>query len=1296
MSRALLLPFIVISSLASAAPPSTSGSPRYTLDPPGPALVGEGGDIGLKLRVEEGPARAVLLDVRTGAPADAIVAELRLEAWRDGAQTEVPVSALAFGVDSAVARLGDVQVGMAAGTLGGFVISVQPDDGESTEVDALRIILEAPSAEGRDDGTLVLADGRALALHLGGADGHTTEGGDGYVQLTAGLERFVDARLAIGTGLSEAAARSSASGTAPLVPHDAADLLLDEPMRTLFESAMAQLRANEVPTGGFVAHRGDRNLHWTWESAWQSWAMALLHPERGLAGVEAHRRGQVQTVGHVEHGLRYARVDAEGRAPPLNAGPGTTEHFTRAAPWGFVLRALADERAVLGDDRLRPLVDFSLDAFDWSARRRDRDEDFRYELNGAIEHPEGDSPRFTAFWSPQDAQHPLVEGGAGRIALNAVDVNAWLAHETLEAWRLAAELGHPRADDARNRGLPLAARVLHPDEGHWSAQDGAWFDYVRRGANRDRDFGQRLRTPASWSPLAAGLVREGGQIRDGVTRHALDPLLFTANGIPTHVGGPVSPMESFLTLVTLSRYGWEAEAQVLRERLFALLSRHPNLHALYTPDGEPLGSGGEGAAAAVAILLALHADEAEVFAMQEGHPAAARTGHFRRLFRASDGRVAWEVRSYDGPRLPKTTLSAESQLFSDEPMTLTIDRGSARIALPLFAEVELIRRSRSRAGEVPGEKREPLKGPDEEGVSFELTSTEEVELRVLRFSGERGAGCGCTGSGGGGGGWLLLGIVVAVAFRRRRFAPAVVAFTLLGAVTAEARPRLAVILVVDQLGESHLQRRIDEGLAPTIARLTREGFRFHDARYEAAPALTAAGHATIATGAYPELHGIVANDWYEPRQGRFVGSVEDPRFTILGREPVEGDGTAASALRSSTLGEALKIRYPLARVVGVAGKDRSAILSAGPAADLALWLDPEAPRFTTSTAYTRELPAFVAAVNDRLREELRKGFVWELPRGGITGKNKAPDWVRDRHGFGKSFPHRIDAAGKPSNISEQLLHLPMTEALVVDLALRATDALELGRDDQPDLLTVSFSTFDKVLHTFGPDSAQAAEAMRIVDGEIRRLLEGLDAKVGKGRYTVALTSDHGGGWVAEVVRERRVRAGQLDTPALQKILEAEAQKSLGRGPWLAGFKGTGWYIAPEREARMTSVLPSLRARLLQVEGVRDVFTQQSLLASAQPTPVEALYRRGLYPPRSPELFVAPDPFFTFGPKDVTGHGTWHLYDRHVPLILWGSGIRKGEGERAELTDLAPTLSRLLGTAPPSGAQGRVLREALLP
>ena len=59
------------------------------------------------------------------------------------------------------------------------------------------------------------------------------------------------------------------------------------------------------------------------------------------------------------------------------------------------------------------------------------------------------------------------------------------------------------------------------------------------------------------------------------------------------------------------------------------------------------------------------------------------------------------------------------------------------------------------------------------------------------------------------------------------------------------------------------------------------------------------------------------------------------------------------------------------------------------------------------------------------------------------------------------------------------------------------------------------------------------------------------------------------------------------------------------------------------------------------------------------------------------------------------HGSPWSYDTHVPILLAGPGIRPGTyGRPVAPRDIAPTLSVLLGIAPPSASTGEVLREAL--
>lgn len=498
---------------------------------------------------------------------------------------------------------------------------------------------------------------------------------------------------------------------------------------------------------------------------------------------------------------------------------------------------------------------------------------------------------------------------------------------------------------------------------------------------------------------------------------------------------------------------------------------------------------------------------------------------------------------------------------------------------------------------------------------------------------------------------------------------------LLGATTAFSaeQPRLGVVIVIDQLSAETFRARL-----PTVTggfkRLASEGYVFHEARYEALPTITSVGHATLLTGAYGEVHGIVANDWFDGATGKPHLSTEDTNFKVLGRESHGRDGTAPTSLRAPTLADAVKRANEGALSLSVSAKDRSAILCAG-RAGLAVWFDAEKPFFTTSTFYAKELPAFLAPTNERLAKQVLSGaFAWGLPGGGVTGK--AP-----------TLPSRTDDSEPFAERKE--LQAPLDSA-EIDVALDGVKALGLGRDDVPDLLTISFSGHDRIGHAFGPDSEESLAEFAHLDRELARLLNGLDALVGKGRYVVALSSDHGVMPVAELLKARGLDAGRVDMKALRERLDKELDERLGRQDWFLGSKTPGLTLTPKFRDRALTQFDRLRAIARSVEGVEDL-----VMTSRPHGPWAQLITRGAYEARSPDLFLITRPNWGYGTYEQTGHASPYLYDRAVPLIFFGAGIKKGQGGTTEPIHVAPTLAALLHIGPPAAAQGRVL-EQLLP
>ena len=82
-------------------------------------------------------------------------------------------------------------------------------------------------------------------------------------------------------------------------------------------------------------------------------------------------------------------------------------------------------------------------------------------------------------------------------------------------------------------------------------------------------------------------------------------------------------------------------------------------------------------------------------------------------------------------------------------------------------------------------------------------------------------------------------------------------------------PRLLVLVVVDQMRADYLtvlQRHWRSGLRTLLA----EGAVFERAEYPYLTTVTCAGHATIATGAFPRTHGIVGNTWWDRERSALV------------------------------------------------------------------------------------------------------------------------------------------------------------------------------------------------------------------------------------------------------------------------------------------------------------------------------------------------------------------------------------------------------------------------------------------
>jgi predicted AlkP superfamily pyrophosphatase or phosphodiesterase len=516
------------------------------------------------------------------------------------------------------------------------------------------------------------------------------------------------------------------------------------------------------------------------------------------------------------------------------------------------------------------------------------------------------------------------------------------------------------------------------------------------------------------------------------------------------------------------------------------------------------------------------------------------------------------------------------------------------------------------------------------------------------------------------------------------------------------RPKLIVLLVVDQMRADYLERYGSQWTAG-LKRLVERGASFPLAAYPYLNTVTCPGHATIATGAFPRSHGIALNEWWDRTAKRLVACTEDAGSPLVPYgDPIKG-GESPWALRLPTLADELRLQLPVTpRIVTVSYKARTAVMLAGRRADASTWFDDEG-EWTTSTTYATAPVPFVQRfiAGHPMERQLDAGWTRTLAPEAYLFDDDAPG-ERPPAGWSAVFPHPLRAAEPWATAAakfERWDRSPFADEYLGGLAEAAIDELTLGRHGTTDYLAVSFSALDRVGHRFGPRSHEVQDTLVRLDRTVGRLLDHLDRAVGRDGYVVALSADHGVAPIAEQTQAAGLDAARLSPQKMGDAVSRALEPALGAGPHVARFVYTDLYFAPgvyERLQARPDLMRTAIDTLLATEGVWRVYRREDLqdgLSSVDPMKRAAAlsYVEG----RSGDLIVVPRPYF-YTTSDATTHGTLHQYDTRVPLVLAGPGIKRGEYLTAATpADIAPTLAFLAGVTM-AGAEGRVLAEAIEP
>lgn len=483
------------------------------------------------------------------------------------------------------------------------------------------------------------------------------------------------------------------------------------------------------------------------------------------------------------------------------------------------------------------------------------------------------------------------------------------------------------------------------------------------------------------------------------------------------------------------------------------------------------------------------------------------------------------------------------------------------------------------------------------------------------------------------------------------------------------RPRLAVLIVIEQFRSDYLDRYGSELSPAGIGALLERGAVFQRSQFRHLTNFAEPNAATLASGAYPSAHGIVSARWYDRTSKRVVEATAADENSVAGPNPMQLRGTTfADEFRLATGGRG--------RVVAIGDTQSTPILLAGRKPHGCYWQEPPG-RAATSPYYGGKNPGWLANFNANAatRVQSYRGAAWhalDTPTGALPLRTLD---VSDPDDFASYY--RLYQAS------------PFAVQEVFSVARAALAAEALGQRDYTDVLILSTAAPALLGRETGAFSPLMRDLIRRIDRGVGILLGDIDETVGLNQSLVAITGLHGAPVLAEQSRALGIGAGRVDGVDVVKAMNEALTAAFGPTvrveryvyPFVYLDHGTANPDAARRR-RHAEVAGTAASKLEGVVG----FWAPGLGATDSSHTGRAA--RSQFPGRSGDLTLIYEPYYheDFAAGRGASPGSLYRYDTDVPTLFQGPGIRAGRlGRAVDAAGFAATMSGMLGCGAPSSA-----------
>ncbi len=515
------------------------------------------------------------------------------------------------------------------------------------------------------------------------------------------------------------------------------------------------------------------------------------------------------------------------------------------------------------------------------------------------------------------------------------------------------------------------------------------------------------------------------------------------------------------------------------------------------------------------------------------------------------------------------------------------------------------------------------------------------------------------------------------------------------------KPKIMIGIVIDQMRYDYLYRFYEKFGNNGFKRLLENGYVLENVHLNYTPTHTAVGHSSIYTGTTPSIHGIIANNWYDKNKHQSIYCVDDSNFKTVGG--AVGGEKSPYRLQVTTVSDQLHLgQVQRGKVIGISMKDRSAMLPVGHTANAAYWFNSKGNgNFITSTFYMNDLPDWVKKFNSRKLPDSYLSKDWNtfykikdytesiVDENNFERKLKGEDDV--------SFPHTISKIFNKKKSYNIINLTPSANDLLTEFAKATILGENLGNNKDTDFLSISFSATDYIGHQFGVDSKEVEDVYIRLDKNIEELLLFFDKKIGRDKYTLFLTADHGALPAHPYLKSLKIPSRFFDTGNFTKYVNKLTLKKYGSDNLIENISNYQIFFNYNEIEKLKIDKNKLASFLvdscIQYDGVYKVFTAKDMQTANFNEQVVNFTQNGYNQKISGDVVIIPNPATVSYMRVGTEHSTGYGYDTHIPLVFYGYGIKKGDSKRyIPVVDIAPTLTYLLKVQAPNGNKGKVITE----